>query len=68
MTDDQPNYADHDFPFSGAKLVPAAYLLLTVGPKIVGLGVCPETQICQEAHKTLFLTTTFAFRNFEAHV
>lgn len=28
MTNDQPNYPDHDFPFSGAKLVPAGYLLL----------------------------------------
>ena len=28
MTNDQPNYPDHDFPCSGAKLVPAGYLLL----------------------------------------
>lgn len=28
MTNDQPNYPDHDFPYSGAKLVPAGYLLL----------------------------------------
>lgn len=28
MTDDQPNYPDHDFPYSGAKLIPAGYLLL----------------------------------------
>ena len=28
MTNDQPNYADHDFPYSGAKLIPAGYLLL----------------------------------------
>ena len=28
MTDDQPNCPDHDFPYSGAKLVPSGYLLL----------------------------------------
>ena len=28
MTNDQPNYPDHDFPYSGAKLVPSGYLLL----------------------------------------
>lgn len=28
MTNDQPNYPDHDFPYSGAKLIPAGYLLL----------------------------------------
>ena len=28
MTDDQPNYPDHDFPYNGAKLIPAGNLLL----------------------------------------
>ena len=28
MTNDQPNYPDHDFPYRGAKLIPAGYLLL----------------------------------------
>ena len=28
MTNDQPNYPDHDFPYSGAKLIRAGYLLL----------------------------------------
>lgn len=27
-TNDQPNYPDHDFPYTNAKLVPAGYLLL----------------------------------------
>lgn len=28
MTNDPPKYPDHDFPYSGAKLVPSGYLLL----------------------------------------
>ena len=28
MTNDQRNYPDHDFPYSGTKLVPSGYLLL----------------------------------------
>ena len=28
MTNNQPNYPDHDFPYSGTKLFPAGYLLL----------------------------------------